>query len=133
MLVTDIERNDVDFIARTLCLKPVAHIDNFTSDKLGTKSVIAEEVNVGGGQMAKVVRLLNSKPRDQDEYDEINIESSSTGTISILLRGSNQLVLDEAERSLHDALCVVRSLVKRRAIIYGGSAPEMEISHKLRE
>lgn len=45
-------------------------------------------------------------------------------TISILLRGSNQLVLDEAERSLHDALCVVRSLVKRRSIVPGGAAIE---------
>ena len=36
----------------------------------------------------------------------------STGmTRTILMRGSNRLVLDEAERSVHDALCVVRSLV----------------------
>lgn len=32
-------------------------------------------------------------------------------TMTVLLRGSNRLVLDEAERSVHDALCVVRSLV----------------------
>ena len=35
-------------------------------------------------------------------------------TVSILVRGSNKLVLEEAERSLHDALCVVRCLVKNR-------------------
>ena len=35
-------------------------------------------------------------------------------TITVLMRGSNKLVLDEADRSLHDALCVVRSLVKKR-------------------
>jgi T-complex protein 1 subunit delta len=34
--------------------------------------------------------------------------------VSILLRGGNKLVLDEAERSLHDALCVIRCLVKKR-------------------
>jgi T-complex protein 1 subunit delta len=33
-------------------------------------------------------------------------------TVTVLCRASNQLMLDEAERSLHDALCVVRSLVK---------------------
>merc|ERR1712070_1153806 len=35
------------------------------------------------------------------------------------------------ERSLHDALCVVRSLVKKKALIPGGGAPEMEVSQKL--
>ena len=43
------------------------------------------------------------------------------------------LVLHEAERSLHDALCVVRSLVKNKSIIPGGGAPEIEISQKLEE
>ena len=54
-------------------------------------------------------------------------------TVSILCRGSNQLVLDETERSLHDALCVVRSIVKRKAMVPGGSAPETEIAVKLTE
>jgi T-complex protein 1 subunit delta len=49
-------------------------------------------------------------------------------TVSILLRGSNQLVLDEAERSLHDALCVVRALVKKRCLVPGGAAVEMEVA-----
>jgi T-complex protein 1 subunit delta len=44
------------------------------------------------------------------------------------LRGSNQLVLDEAERSLHDALCVVRALVKKRSLVPGGAAVEMEVA-----
>ena len=34
-------------------------------------------------------------------------------------------------RSIHDALCVVRSLVKKKALIAGGSAPEMEVAQKL--
>ena len=46
----------------------------------------------------------------------------------IQVRGSNKLVLDEAERSLHDALCVVRSIVKKKALIVGGGAPETEIA-----
>ena len=52
-------------------------------------------------------------------------------TATILLRGSNKLVLEEAERSLHDALCVIRCLVQRRALIPGGAAPEMEVEHQL--
>jgi len=54
-------------------------------------------------------------------------------TVSILLRASNQLVLDEAERSLHDALCVVRALVKKRSLVPGGAAVEMEVAQKLQE
>ena len=40
-------------------------------------------------------------------------------------------MLEEADRSLHDALCVVRSLVKKRFLISGGGAPEVEIAHGL--
>ena len=52
-------------------------------------------------------------------------------TVSILIRGSNQLVREEAERSLHDALCVVRALVKKRFLVPGGASVEMEVSQKL--
>merc|ERR1712173_208304 len=45
--------------------------------------------------------------------------------------GSNNLVLEEAERSLHDALCVVRSLVKERSLIVGGGAGEMQLCVEL--
>jgi len=49
----------------------------------------------------------------------------------VLVRASNALLLDEVERSFHDALCVVRSLVKKKAIMAGGGAPEMEVAQKL--
>lgn len=39
-------------------------------------------------------------------------------TMTVLMRGSNRLVLDEAERSVHDALCVVRSLVSAICAIF---------------
>ncbi|XP_020293751.1 T-complex protein 1 subunit delta-like [Pseudomyrmex gracilis] len=54
-------------------------------------------------------------------------------TVTVLVRGSNKLVLEEAERSLHDALCVIRCLVKKRALIAGGGAPEIELAIKLGE
>ena len=54
-------------------------------------------------------------------------------TISILCHGANALVLEESERSLHDALCVIRCLVKKRALIAGGGAPEIEVSQRLME
>ena len=52
-------------------------------------------------------------------------------TSTVLLRGSNKLVLEEAERSLHDALCVIRCLVHKRFLIAGGAAPEVEVSTQL--
>ena len=47
------------------------------------------------------------------------------------LQASNNLVLDESERSLHDALCVLRCLVKQRFPTPGGGAPEMQLSYQL--
>ena len=49
----------------------------------------------------------------------------------MLMRGSNKLVLDEADRSVHDALCVIRSIVKKRYMIAGGGAPEAECALRL--
>ena len=53
---------------------------------------------------------------------------ADAGTCTILVRGSNKLVLEEADRSIHDALCVVRCLVKKKFLIAGGGAPETEIA-----
>jgi T-complex protein 1 subunit beta len=39
---------------------------------------------------------------------------------TIVIRGATQQILDEAERSLHDALCVLTATVKEPRIVYGG-------------
>lgn len=39
---------------------------------------------------------------------------------TIVLRGASQHILDEAERSLHDALCVLVQTVKNKLVVYGG-------------
>lgn len=44
---------------------------------------------------------------------------------SIVLRGATQQILDEAERSLHDALCVMSQTVKETRTVFGGGASEM--------
>jgi T-complex protein 1 subunit delta len=114
MVIKDIDRDQIDFISKTTNAQPVAHIDHFTKEKLGTAGMV-EEVTVSGDK--KLVKVTGCPNQGK--------------TVSILLRGSNQLVLDEAERSLHDALCVVRALVKKRSLVPGGAAVEMEVAQKL--
>jgi T-complex protein 1 subunit delta len=113
MVVKDVDREDIEFISKTIGAIPVAHIDHLTADKLGKADLIEEVSLSDDSKILKVSGTKNSK------------------TITILVRGSNHLVIDEADRSIHDALCVVRSLVKNRGLIPGGGAPEVEISQKL--
>ena len=47
---------------------------------------------------------------------------------TIVLRGSSQHILDEAERSLHDALCVLVQTVKNKKVIYGGGNTEIQMA-----
>ncbi|KAK2962592.1 putative T-complex protein 1 subunit beta [Blattamonas nauphoetae] len=47
------------------------------------------------------------------------------GASTIVLRGANQHVLDEAERSLHDALCVLQQAIRDHRVVYGGGCTEM--------
>jgi thermosome len=48
--------------------------------------------------------------------------------VTILVRGGSQRVVDEAERSLHDAIMVVKDVTEKPAIVAGGGAPEMEVA-----
>jgi len=115
MVVTDIERTDIEFISKSLGCKPVSHIDHFTADKLGSAG-LAQETSTPGGRLLKITEVQNPGQ-----------------TVSILVRGSNFLVAKEAERSLHDALCVVRCLIKKKFLLPGGGAPETELGLRLSE
>lgn len=112
MVIKDIERDEVEFLSKAIGCKPIADIDNFTEDRLGTADLI-EELDSSGSKIVEItgVTSKNIKP-----------------TVSVIIRGANNLVLDETERSLHDALCVIRCLVKQQALIAGGGAPEIEVS-----
>ena len=90
------ERDEIDFLTKSLGCKPVSDIEAFTEDKLGYADLVDETTE----HDIKVVRITGVKNRGR--------------TVSILATGANQLVVDECERSLHDALCVVRCLVKKR-------------------
>jgi len=113
LVVKDIERDDIEFITRTLGCTPIANPDSISAEKLGSANLV-EEVSTPSGKIVKITGVPNPGK-----------------TVSILVRGSNKLMLDEAERSLHDALCVIRCLVKKRFLIAGGGAPEIELSIQL--
>ena len=130
MVIKDIERDEIDFISKSTGAKPVADIEAFTEDKLGYAELV-EEASQSGAKVVKVTGVKNPGR-----------------TVSVVLTGANSLVLEESERSLHDALCVVRCLVKKRsvvirqtidccfvltsrALIAGGGAPEIHVSRLL--
>jgi len=117
LVVTDIERNDVEFICNSLGCQPIAHPDSLTPEMLGTAEHVGDVVIPGSGsRVTKFTGVANPGK-----------------TITVLLRGSNQLVLAEAERSIHDAQCVVRCFVKKRFMVAGGGAPEIEVALRLRD
>ncbi|KAI9295639.1 T-complex protein 1 [Neoconidiobolus thromboides FSU 785] len=113
MVIKDIERDEVEFICKSTGCKPIADIESFNEDKLGYADLV-EEVDSMGSKVVKFTGVRNPGK-----------------TVSVICHGANQLVLDESERSLHDALCVVRCLVKKRALIAGGGAPEVEASLRI--
>jgi T-complex protein 1 subunit delta len=114
MVVKDIERDEVEFICKSTGCTPIADIDSFTEDRLGSAELVEETESSG----SKTIKVHGTK-------------NASVSTVSIICRGANQLILDESERSIHDALCVIRCLVKQKALIAGGGAPEIEVSRRL--
>ncbi|KAJ9511040.1 hypothetical protein QJQ45_002866 [Haematococcus lacustris] len=52
---------------------------------------------------------------------------------TIVLRGASTHILDEAERSLHDALCVLQATVKDSRVVYGGGWPEIRMAKAVEE
>jgi T-complex protein 1 subunit eta len=74
-----------------------------------------EEIQIGGERYNIVTGCPNSK------------------TVTIILRGGADQFIEETERSLHDAIMIVRRTLKNDAIVAGGGAIEMELSKYLRE
>lgn len=55
-------------------------------------------------------------------------ECANSKAVTIFIRGGNKMIIDEAKRSIHDAICVVRNLVRDNRIVYGGGACEIACS-----
>jgi len=52
----------------------------------------------------------------------------NTKTVTIFVRGGNKMIVEEAKRSIHDAICVTRNLIRDNRIIYGGGSAEISMS-----
>merc|ERR1712183_1139392 len=67
------------------------------------------------------------------QVEELNAGSTESKSVTILVRGSSKMVVDEAKRSIHDALCVIRNLIKDNKIIVGGGASELACAIHLKQ
>ncbi|KAF7457316.1 T-complex protein 1 delta subunit [Cryptosporidium felis] len=113
LVVKDIERDEIEFLSKALNCSPIASLDHFTPDKLGSACCVSDEDLNGNG---RICRITGIPGKDM---------------MTILVRASNMLMLDETERCIHDALCVVRSIIKEQALVPGGGACESQIYTEL--
>jgi thermosome len=97
-----------------LTVKNVGTLKDLSKANLGQAKIV-EEVKIGDDKLVYVREAKNPK------------------AVTIVIRGGSEHVVDEAERSLHDALCVVRNALEDGKIVAGGGAPEAELSKRLKD
>jgi len=57
----------------------------------------------------------------------------NSSAVTIFIRGGNKMIVEEAKRSIHDALCVARNLIRDSRVVYGGGSCEISASLAIRE
>ena len=114
LVVRRIKKSDMEKLAKATGGKIITNMDDMSPEDLGYASLV-EERKIGDDKMTFVEGCKH--PR----------------AVTILIRGGTERIVDEAERSVHDALCVVRDIVEEPKILAGGGAPEMEVSRMLRK
>jgi len=60
-------------------------------------------------------------------------ECANTRAVTIFVRGGNKMIIDEAKRSLNDAICAVRNLIRDNRIVYGGGAAEISCALEIQK
>ena len=96
-----------------------------------------------GGSVMSTAHDLNDSVLGQcDLFEEVQVGGErfnifkgckNAKTCTMLLRGGAEQFLEETERSLHDAIMIVRRTIKNDAVVAGGGAIEMELSRHLRD
>jgi thermosome len=108
------KKSDMEKLARATGAKIISSIDALTASDLGYAALV-EERRTGDDKMTYIEGCKNPK------------------SVTLLIRGGTQRMTAEAERSIHDALCVVKDLIEEPKIVAGGSAPEMEMASVLKK
>ncbi|KAI8906370.1 chaperonin Cpn60/TCP-1 family [Gorgonomyces haynaldii] len=102
---------EIELIAIATNGRIVPRFEELSADKLG-KAGIVKELSFGTTKD----RML------------VIEECANTRAVTLFVRGGNKMIIDEAKRSLHDALCVVRNMIRDNRIVYGGGAAEISAS-----
>ena len=114
LAVRRIKESDMYKLAKATGARIVNNLDELSAADLGYAK-LAEERKVETDKWVFVEECKNPK------------------SVSILIRGGSQRVVDEAERSVHDAIMTVKDVVEYPYVLVGGGAPEAIASMKLRD
>jgi len=109
MVIEHADFDGVERLSAVLGAEMLSTFDDPSADVLGSCASI-EEIMIGED---KVIKFSGCQRNE---------------ACSIILRGSGSHILDEAERSLHDAICVLISAVKNHKVIYGGGNMEIRMA-----
>ena len=105
---------EIELIAIATGGRIVPRFEELSAAKLGRAGVVRE---VEFGTDAERMIVIEGCP--------------NTRAVTVFVRGGNKMIVDEAKRSLHDAMCVVRNLIKDNRIVYGGGACEIACSTRI--
>jgi thermosome len=108
------KKSDMEKLAKATGAEIVSTLDELRADSLGNAGLV-EEVKIGDDKMIFVRECAHPK------------------AVSVLIRGGNKYMTDEAERALNDALNVVRDIFEDPRYVAGGGAPEIEVARKIRQ
>ncbi|HDJ96478.1 MAG TPA: thermosome subunit [Candidatus Aenigmarchaeota archaeon] len=114
MAVRRVKKSDMEKLARATGAKIVTNLDDLTEKDLGYAKVV-EEKKIAGEEMIFVRDCKNPK------------------SVTILVRGSTEHVVDEIDRAIEDAIGAVASAIEVGKIVPGGGAPEIEVARNLRK
>src|SRR5207253_7394720 len=114
LTLKNVSSSDMEKLAKATGGSVVGTTRDLSKEALGYAKTV-EEVKIGDDKLVYVREAKNPK------------------AVTIVIRGGTEHVVDEAERSLHDALSVVRNAIEDGKIVAGGGAPEAELAKRLRE
>ncbi len=114
LAVRRVKQSDMEKLVKATGGKVVSNVNDLRAEDLGFAKLV-EERKVADDKMTFVEGSKNPK------------------AVTILVRGGGERIVDEAERAIHDALCVVRDVVLDPRVVGGGGAPEAEVARRLRE